>query len=99
MTDLMSRRPTAFGRFLCALDFHLGPRVEIALVAPTKVEETAPLAEEVFGRWLPNLVAAGMVGGHPEGAAAGPPPLGRAAVAGQAPAAGLRDHACPLPGS
>jgi len=86
MADLMSRHPTAFGRFLCALDFHLGPRVEIALVAPTKVEETAPLAEEVFGRWLPNLVAAGMVSGHREGAAGVPLLEGRAAIDGRATA-------------
>ena len=32
----MGRHPTGFGRFLCALDFHLGPRVEIALVRPRR---------------------------------------------------------------
>jgi uncharacterized protein YyaL (SSP411 family) len=93
----MSRHPTAFGRFLCALDFHLGPRVEIALVAPTKVEETAPLAEEVFGRWLPNLVAAGMVSGHREGAAGVPLLEGRAAIDGKATAYVCRNYACELP--
>src|SRR5207249_2036843 len=59
MADLMGRHPTAFGRFLCALDFHLGPRVEVALVAPTKLEETAPLAEE--GASPPRVEG---VGGH-----------------------------------
>src|SRR5438067_1043038 len=97
IADLMSRHPTAFGRFLCALDFHLGPRVEIALVAPTKVEETAPLAEEVFGRWLPNLVAAGMVSGHREGAAGVPLLEGRAAIEGKATAYVCRNYACELP--
>jgi uncharacterized protein YyaL (SSP411 family) len=97
MADLMSRHPTAFGRFLCALDFHLGPRVEIALVAPTKVEETAPLAEEVFGRWLPNLVAAGMVSGHREGAAGVPLLEGRAVIDGKATAYVCRNYACELP--
>jgi len=97
IADLMSRHPTAFGRFLCALDFHLGPRVEIALVAPTKVEETAPLAEEVFGRWLPNLVAAGMVSGHREGAAGVPLLEGRAAIDGKATAYVCRNYACELP--
>src|SRR5207247_105178 len=33
MADLMARHASGFGRFLCALDFHLGPVVEIALVA------------------------------------------------------------------
>src|SRR5205823_10600252 len=97
IADLMSRHPTAFGRFLCAQDFHLGPRVEIALVASTKVEETAPLAEEVFGRWLPNLVAAGMVSGHREGAAGVPLLEGRAAIDGKATAYVCRNYACELP--
>src|SRR3989449_10129267 len=34
MADLMARYASGFGRFLCALDFHLGPVIEIALVAP-----------------------------------------------------------------
>ena len=58
MADLMARHPTAFGRFLSALDFHLGPRVELALVAPRTLDELAPLAGEAFGRYLPNLVVA-----------------------------------------
>src|SRR3989441_1188145 len=97
MADLMGRHPTAFGRFLCALDFHLGPRVEVALVAPTKLEETAPLAEEVFGRFMPNLVAAGMVSGHREAFAGVPLLEGRAAVDGKATAYVCRNYACELP--
>jgi len=97
MADLMGRHPTAFGRFLCALDFHLGPRVEVALVAPTKLEETAPLAEEVFGRFMPNLVAAGMVSGHREASAGVPLLEGRAAVDGKATAYVCRNYACELP--
>jgi len=34
MADLMARHPTGFGRYLCALDFHLGPVTEVALVWP-----------------------------------------------------------------
>src|SRR5205823_4484943 len=34
MADLMARHASGFGRFLCALDFHLGPVAEVALVAP-----------------------------------------------------------------
>ena len=36
LADIMGRHPSGFGRFLCALDFHIGPRVEIALVAPAR---------------------------------------------------------------
>src|SRR6059036_398728 len=97
MADLMGRHPTAFGRFLCALDFHLGPRVEVALVAPTKLEETEPLAEEVFGRFMPNLVAAGMVSGRREASAGVPLLEGRAAVDGKATAYVCRNYACELP--
>jgi uncharacterized protein YyaL (SSP411 family) len=97
MADLMGRHPTAFGRFLCALDFHLGPRVEVALVAPRALDETAPLAEEVFGRFLPNLVAAGMVHDHREAAAGVPLLQGRAAVEGKPTAYVCRNYACELP--
>ena len=58
MADLMARHPSGFGRFLCALDFYLGPVVEVALVAPAAVD-LAPLAREVFGRYLPNRVVVG----------------------------------------
>jgi hypothetical protein len=97
MADLMARHPTAFGRFLCALDFHVGPRVEVALIAPRALEETAPLAEEVFGRFLPNLVAAGMVHGHGETAAGVPLLEGRGAVGDRPTAYVCRNYACELP--
>jgi hypothetical protein len=97
MADLMGRHPTAFGRFLCALDFHIGPRVEVALVAPGRIEETAGLAEEVFARFLPNLVAAGMVDGHREAWAGVPLLEGRGAIDGKPTAYVCRNYACELP--
>jgi len=99
MADLMGRHPTAFGRFLCALDFHVGPLVEVALVAPRRIEDTAPLAQEVFGRFLPNLVAAGAIEGlGRREAAAGVPLLeGRTAIDGKPTAYVCRNHACELP--
>jgi uncharacterized protein YyaL (SSP411 family) len=97
MGDLMSRHPTAFGRFLCALDFHIGPRVQLALVAPRQIDEVSALAREAFGRYLPNLVAAGMVGGHPEAARGIPLLEGRAPVDGKPTAYVCRNYACELP--
>ena len=97
MADLMGRHPTAFGRFLCALDFHLGPRVELALVAPRALGELGPLAREAFDRYLPNLVAAGAVGSRPETAAGIPLLEGRGAVDGRATAYVCRNYACELP--
>jgi uncharacterized protein len=94
--DLMARHPSGFGRFLCATDFHLGPRVEIALVRPASGDGLAPLIEEAFGRYLPNRVVAGAVAGDP--AAASLPLLeGRDAIGGKATAYVCRDYACELP--
>jgi uncharacterized protein YyaL (SSP411 family) len=95
MADLLGRHPTGFGRFLCALDFHLGPKIEVALLTP--VADAGPLAAEVFGRYLPNRVVAGMVAGD-AGAAAGVPLLeGRALVDGRPTAYVCRNYACELP--
>jgi len=96
MADLMSRHPGGFGRFLCALDFHLGPVVEVAFVTPQSGEE-GPLAREVFGRYLPNRAVAGMLAGD-SAAAAGVPLLeGRSAVDGKPTAYVCRNYACELP--
>ena len=83
MGDLMAKHPSGFGRFLCALDFHLGPVTEIALVAPKAGDGLGLLEAEVFSRYLPNRVVTGMVAGD-AGAAAGIPLLqGREAVGGK----------------
>jgi hypothetical protein len=96
MADLMSRYGAGFGRFLCALDFHLGPVVEVALIAPAG-GGWSPLAEEVTRRYLPNRVVVGAAAGD-AGAAAGIPLLeGRGLVDGKPTAYVCRDYACELP--
>jgi uncharacterized protein YyaL (SSP411 family) len=97
LADLMTRYPSGFGRFLCALDFHLGPRVEVALVAPARDGGLEPLAAEVFGRFLPNRVVAGMVAGDVVAAAGMPLLASREAVGGRATAYVCRDYTCDLP--
>ena len=97
MADLMTRYASGFGRFLCALDFHLGPGIEIALVSPPGGDGLAPLAAEVFGRYLPNRVVAGMVAGDPKGAEGIPLLQNRKAVGGEATAYVCRNYACELP--
>ncbi len=95
MGDLMAKHPTGFGRFLCALDFNLGPRVEIALVLPARGDGGGELAAEVFGRYLPNRVVTGAVAGAP---GKGIPLLeSRGAVDGKATAYVCRNYACELP--
>src|SRR2546422_770684 len=56
MADLMARHASGFGRFLCALDFHLGPVAEVALVAPPGGNGLAPLTAEGLGPYLPHRV-------------------------------------------
>jgi uncharacterized protein YyaL (SSP411 family) len=97
MADLMTRYASGFGRFLCALDFHLGPVVEIALIAPPGGSGLAPLAVEAFGRYLPNRVVAGMVAGDPKSAEGIPLLQNREAVGGKATAYVCRNYACELP--
>jgi uncharacterized protein YyaL (SSP411 family) len=97
MADLMARHPTAFGRYLCALDFHLGPRIELALVAPQRLDELASLAREAHARYLPNLVTAGAVHGNAESSAGIPLLDGRGAVGGKPTAYVCRHYACELP--
>jgi hypothetical protein len=55
--DLMIEVPVMFGAALCALDLHLGPTYEVAIVGdPAAIQ---PLLDEVFrSRYLPNVVVA-----------------------------------------
>jgi uncharacterized protein len=97
MADLMQRYPSGFGRYLSALDFHLGPVAEVALVwRPGEERAMGPLLDTVFGRYQPNRV----VVGAPEGAAAaaGLPLLAeRAAVGGRPTAYVCQHYVCQLP--
>jgi uncharacterized protein len=97
MADLLGRHPTAFGRFLCALDFHVGPQAEVALIAPRRIEETSELAHEVFTRFLPNVVTAGMVNGHREAAAGIPLLESRLPLDDKPTAYVCRNYTCELP--
>ena len=96
MADLMSRYGAGFGRFLCALDFHLGPVVEVALIAPPG-GDLAPLTTEVFRRYLPNRAVVGVPRGDPRAGAGIPLLEDRGAVDGQPTAYVCRNYACDLP--
>jgi uncharacterized protein len=96
MADLLSRYPAGFGRFLSALDFHLGPTVEVAVIdGPRGGFE--PLLHEIYARYLPNRIVAGVRDGG--GAAATGLPLlaDRIAVEGRATAYVCRNYVCDLP--
>jgi uncharacterized protein len=56
-----------------------------------------PLAREAFGRYLPNLVAAGGVAGQPQASAGIPLLAERGVVDGKPTAYVCRNYACELP--
>jgi hypothetical protein len=85
--EVAPRHPQAFGHLLQAMDFHLSPVQEVALVG----DDTGPLERVVRGAFRPHLVLAG-------GARDGVPLLeGREPVDGR-PAAYVCEHfACKAP--
>jgi uncharacterized protein YyaL (SSP411 family) len=96
MADLMARHPGGVGRFLCALDFHLGPVAEVALVWPPH-GDPQPLVSTVFHRYLPNRVVAGAVVANGPVASDLPLLRGRSAIEGRATAYVCRNYTCELP--
>ncbi len=95
MADLMTRHPSGFGRYLGALDFHLGPVAEVALVWPDG-SGPGPLAETAFRGYVPNRLVVGAPAGSP--ALAGLPLLAeRGAVDGKPTAYVCRRYVCQLP--
>jgi uncharacterized protein len=93
----MGQAPTGFGLALCALDLHLGPAKEVAVVGSPDDPGTRALVRAVTtNRWLPNVVVAA---GAPGSEAAEIVPLlrDRDPVDGR-PAAYVCEHfACRLP--
>ena len=86
-TSSRPQHPQAFGHLLQALDFHLAPVQEVALVG----DDRAPLERVVRGEFRPHLVLAG---GAPDGV-----PLleGRTPVDGRAAAYVCERFACKAP--
>jgi uncharacterized protein YyaL (SSP411 family) len=54
----LRRYGSAFGRALCALDFHLSKPLEIALIGSISHDEGDRLTREVWRNYLPNKVVA-----------------------------------------
>ncbi|HET8577489.1 MAG TPA: thioredoxin domain-containing protein [Methylomirabilota bacterium] len=96
MADLMGRHPSGFGHYLTALDFHLGPVAEVALVWPAGADGAGSLVDEVFTRYVPNRVVVGAPQGSPT--AAGMPLLAeRPAVDDKPTAYVCRRFVCQMP--
>jgi uncharacterized protein YyaL (SSP411 family) len=96
VAPLMGRHPSGFGRFLSALDFHLGSPLEVALVWPDGpgAPDLAPLLRELHSRYLPSRVVAGA----PESGVARLALLAGKTARGGRPTAYLCErHACQAP--
>jgi uncharacterized protein len=83
------RHPDAFAHLLRALDFHLSPGREVALVGP----DLGELSEVFRERWRPRAVLAG----GPEGSERPPLLAGRTALDGRPAAYVCENFACRLP--
>ncbi len=94
MQDDASRYPSSFAGWLSALDFALGPQLQLALVGQPGEPDFRSLAETVQGRFLPRLVIAGGTAG-----ATGHPALlaNREAIEDQATAYLCQGFTCNLP--
>jgi uncharacterized protein YyaL (SSP411 family) len=79
--DLMVRAPSAFGHALSALDLYLSASKEIAIVG--ELDPARPLLEEVWRRYLPNVVLAATPPGDAEAAEMVPLLRDRAPVDGE----------------
>ncbi len=99
MADLMSRHPAGFGRWLSALDFHLGPVVEVALVWAREGDGLDGLLREVFERYLPNRVVVGVRDGDQAASARIPLLESRSTVQGKPTAYVCRRYVCQAPTS
>jgi uncharacterized protein len=91
------RHPDAFGHLLCALDLHLSPGREVALVAPSGAPDpavsVAELARVVRSAHRPHLVLAG----GQEGTETPELMRGRTAVEGRPAAYVCENFSCRLP--
>jgi uncharacterized protein len=90
---LVVEHPHAFAHLARALDFHLSPVREIALVAPAAADGVGELAGVVRSRLRPHLVIAG----GPEGTERPELMLDRTAVDGRAAAYVCENFACHRP--
>jgi len=89
--ELAPKHPQAFGHLLQALDFHLSPVKEVALVG----DDLRPLERVVRGAFRPHLVlAASPASGHANGV---PLLQGRSPVDGRAAAYVCEHFACKAP--
>jgi uncharacterized protein YyaL (SSP411 family) len=89
--------PSAFGRALCALDFHLSAPREIVILGDKDSSEMKALRAEVWKPFLPNKIVVQAAANAPTGAAAIPLLAGRTLIDGQPTAFVCEGYTCKQP--
>jgi uncharacterized protein YyaL (SSP411 family) len=97
MRDTIERYPSAFGRLLCAIDFHLSSPKEIAVVGAADSAETRGLLREVWTRYLPHKVVALSTGVEARASELVPLLRDRTAQGGRATAYVCEHYTCQRP--
>jgi uncharacterized protein YyaL (SSP411 family) len=89
-----AKYPTAFGNWLSAADFALGPQLQLAVIGKSKDQDFKEMVEVVSKSYLPRLVMAGAIPGADD-----IPDLliGRDQIEGKATAYLCQAFACKLP--
>ena len=93
----VSRYPTGFGQWLCAMTFAAADAVEVAVVGDPSDAADADLIEPVWARWRPNQVLALSPNDGAASTSAVPLLHDRIARDGQATAYVCRGFVCELP--
>jgi uncharacterized protein YyaL (SSP411 family) len=94
MQENAARYPSAFGGWLCALDFAMGPQLQLAIIGSPESAGFIELAEVAHARYLPRMVIAGAA----EATDSGPELLTAREMVDQLPTAFLcQGFACKLP--
>ncbi|MBM3940013.1 MAG: thioredoxin domain-containing protein [SAR202 cluster bacterium] len=96
ITPLIARYPLSFGNWLKALELHLAPSTEVAIIGARASEDTRGLQRTLFGRYHPNRVFVGWDPSEREPIAS-PVLEGREMVRGRATAYVCHAYACSLP--
>ena len=94
---MLSQYAGGMGRWLAALDFHLGQPKEIALIGDLNSDAAQELLEEVYFRYMPNRVLAASEQGDPAGSHPIPLLRHKTLVDGQPAAYVCRNYVCQLP--
>jgi uncharacterized protein len=97
LRDAVARYPSAFGELLGALDFAVGPAVEVTVVGDRQAADTSALLREVYTRFRPRMVVAGRDPGDPDAEARSPLFEGRDRRDGRATAYVCVGYTCGQP--